>query len=152
MPSTPTPTASAQRRSAVPLTTDLAVAGAAVVCALVLWSAVAYLGGVELEVRAGDRVQQVTGLSVAVASAVAGLLGIGALRLLERRTPRALTIWTVLALVVTVISALGPLGALTASALGTLLALHAVVAAVLLVGAHRSRSAWAHLVHRPQHG
>lgn len=132
-----------QRRSRVPWTTDLATAWAAVVCALVLWVATAALGGVDLEVRTGDTLRQVGGVAVAVAAAVGGLLGIVLLRLLERTTSRALTIWTVVAVVGALVSLLGPLGATTTSAMGTLVAMHAIVAVVLLAGAHRSRAAWA---------
>lgn len=132
-----------RRGSAVPWRVDLVTAGAAAVCALVLWAAVTLLGGVDLLVRAGDgQVREVGAVAVALVAALAGLVGLGVLRLLERHSPRALRTWTWLSVVVLAVSLLGPLGATTAAGTGTLVALHAVVAAVLLVAAHRSRRAW----------
>ena len=131
------------RRSAVPLSVDLVVVGAAVVCATVLWATVALWGGVDLEVRSGGTVREIGGAAVAGVTALVAVLGMGLLRLLERRTARAPRTWTVVALAVLAVSLLGPLGATSAAATGTLLALHAVVATVLLVAAHRSRAVWA---------
>lgn len=127
------------RPASPPWSTDLVSAGAAVVCALVTWFCTAYLAGLDLAVRRGDEVQQISGLAVALTAAVVSLGGLSVLRLLERLTPRALTIWTVLAVVVTLVSFLGPFGATTTAATGTLLSLHAVVAAVVIASARASR-------------
>ncbi|XSS42869.1 DUF6069 family protein [Propionibacteriaceae bacterium Y1685] len=130
------------RRPAAPLSKDLIAVGAAVVCALVLWGTWALLGDSDLSVRNGNQTTEVGGVAVAVFTAGIGLLGVGALRLLERVTPKALTIWTILAVAITLISALGPLGATSVAAMGVLLGLHAVVAVVLIVAVHRSRRTW----------
>jgi hypothetical protein len=126
-------------RTSPPWSTDLVGAGAAVVCVLVTWLCTAYLPDLELAVRRGGEVQQIGWPEVALTAAVVALAGLAALRLLERLTPRALTAWTVLAVVVALVSFLGPLAATTTAATGTLLSMHAVVAAVVIASARASR-------------
>jgi len=129
-------------QSRVPWTSDLVVVGAATVCALVLWVTADVFGGVDLLVRSGDDVRRIGGVAVGVSAALAALVGLLVLRGLERLTRHALGVWTGLAVVVLALSVLGPLGATSTAATGTLLGLHAVVAAVVLVSAHRSRRAY----------
>ncbi|WP_109472790.1 DUF6069 family protein [Ornithinimicrobium cavernae] len=127
------------QEGAVPWSSDLVAVGAAMICALVMWLCVALWGGVELDVVTGGDVRRVGGVTVVTTAALAGLAGVGLLRTLERLTPRALRIWTVIAVAVALVSALGPLSARTPAATGTLLGLHAVVAVVLIVAVHRTR-------------
>lgn len=126
-------------RQSVPVLTDVVIVGAAVLCALITWFLAVWLGGVDLVVNTGAGDQQVGGVSVAVTAGVAALVGLIVLRILERITGKALPIWVVLAVVVTLVSLFGPLAATTAAAMGTLLTLHGVVAAVVIVAAIRSR-------------
>jgi len=132
------PRTSAPRRT-VTWSTDLVAMGAAVVCVLVMWLCLSVWGGVDLAVSQNGQVREIGGVAVVLSAAVAGLLGVGTLRLLERSTRHALRIWTVLAIAVTLISALGPLAATSAAATGVLLAMHAIVAVVLIVSMHRIR-------------
>lgn len=129
------------RRPARSWTNDLVIVAAAAVCALITWAFAAPLGGVDLEVVTGDEQRTVDGVAVAVVSVLAALVGILALRILERSTDRALGVWTVIAVVVALVSLLGATAAASPAAMGTLMALHGVVAAVVIVGAVRSRRA-----------
>lgn len=138
MSSTTTTTRAATRRTSPPVWLDLVAVGAATVCALVVWGT-ARLSGVDLTVRAGEQLQHVTGISVAIVAAVAAGLGLVALRAMTRLLARPMKWWTVLVIAVAVVSALGPLGATSAAAVGTLIGLHAVVAAVVLAAGWRSR-------------
>ncbi len=128
-------------KTQVPWTTDLSIVVAAMVSATVLWVSAAVLGGVDLFIQQGDDLRQVGGLSVVVTAGVAAALGALAMHGLERLVSRPVTIWTGVACTVAVLSLLGPLGATTASATGTLMALHAVVAAVVITAVRRSRRA-----------
>lgn len=134
---------SARPRTRVPWITDLSIVGAAAVCALVAWLCLAQFAGVDLEVDSGGTVREVGGLAVVATALLVSLVGIVLLRFLESRGSGGLRTWTIVALVVTMLSFLGPLGATTAAATGVLLALHAIVATVVIVGARRSRTAFA---------
>lgn len=125
----------------VPWVTDLSLALAATVCAVVLWFFSAVLGGVDLDIGSGSTTQHVSGVAVALTAAVVSLVGLLLLRFLESRLDDGLRIWTLLAAAVAVGSLLGPLGATSAAAKGTLIALHTVVAVVVIVGARRARPA-----------
>lgn len=127
------------RRSRTPWTTDLVGAGAAAICALVLWTALVPLGGLDLAVAMNDDVTYVGAPAVAIAAFVAALGGLLALRILERFTRRALAVWTVLAVVVLAVSLAGPLGAQSLPAMLGLIGLHTTVAAVVLAIGHLSR-------------
>ena len=103
------------------------------------WAAAVPLAGVDLRVELGDRAQTV-GLGAVVGTALlAGALGWALLAVLEHRTSRAATLWTRIAVVVATLSLVGPLsGGATAAATAVLLALHLVVAAVLVPLLRRS--------------
>lgn len=135
----PAPADRTTRRAGPPLSSDLVAVAAAVVCVLVMWGCLAVWGGVDLTADQGGEVVEISGVAVALSAAVAGLLGVALLRVLERVTPHALRIWTVTVAVVTLVSTLGPLSATSAAATGTLLAMHAIVAVVLVVSLHRNR-------------
>lgn len=127
------------RTRRVPWRVDLATAGAAGVCATIAWLFVAVLPGVALVVSTGTGTRTVSGVAVAVTSAVAALVGMLGLRVLERLTRRALGVWTALVVLVALLSLLGPLGAVTTVAAWALVSLHGVVTAVVLAAGHRSR-------------
>ena len=117
---------------------DLVTVAAAAICALVTWLP-ARLSGLTVTVRSGSQHQHVTGVAVVVAATLAAAAALGVLRVMERLSSRALGWWTVGVLGVLVVSSLGPLNATSAAAAGLLLGLHAVVAAVVLAAAWRSR-------------
>ncbi len=121
-----------------PWPADVGGALAAIVCALVTWGS-ARLADVDLLVERGGEVQEVGAEAVALVAGISALVGLAVLRLLERRTPRGLQLWTGLALGVALASLLGPLSATTAAGTGALLSLHGVVAAVIITSAHASR-------------
>jgi hypothetical protein len=121
-----------------PWSSDLTAVGATVICAMVLWTSTR-LADLELAVEQGGDAIAIGGWAVALTAGVSALVGLAVLRLLEQATPRALAIWTALAVVVTLLSLVGPLAATTAAARGTLISLHTVVAAVVIASAHASR-------------
>jgi len=111
----------------------MGVAGA-VLAALAVWAIAVPLLGTDLLIRFGSGAAQGVGLGYVVgASLVASLAGWGLLALMERRTARALTIWTGVAVVVLVVSLTLPLTAgTTTSARAALALMHVAVAAVLI--------------------
>lgn len=121
---------------------DLVIVAAAVVCAMITWLLTARLGGIALAVtlRHGT-VQTVSGGDVALMAAVAAIIGLLVLRGLEWVSALGLRIWTIGAVVLAAVSLLGTLGAGSAAATGALMALHGVVAAVVIVGGHRAHRA-----------
>lgn len=129
---------SAVRRE-VPRSTDLIIAAAALVCTMVMWWCSVPLGGVDLAVENDNEVRHISGVAVALSAGGAAVLGLIALRGLERLTSKALLIWTSVAVVAVALSALGPISATSPEVAGTLLGLHAVVAVVVIAGAWRSR-------------
>ncbi len=137
--SSTTKTAGPAARSGVPWTTDLAITAAAVICAMVMWLSTVHLGALDPVVVIGDEARHISGAAVAVSAAVAAIAGLIVLRGLERFSSRALNAWTVISVAVAAISALGPLSATSTEARGALLGWHGVVAAVVIVGARRSR-------------
>jgi hypothetical protein len=108
---------------------------AAAICATTTWFAVHVVDGVDLTVGSGQRIDA---LAVALTAVVAAGAGWLALALVERRSARPRRTWTILAIAVFVVSLLGPLGGTTAAAKGGLLALHSVVAAVVILGLGRT--------------
>jgi hypothetical protein len=117
----------------------LCIAGGAAAAAIA-WAIEVPLLGVRLSVRFGAmHPQTVAAGQVIAAAAVAGLIGWLLLALLERRTPRARTVWTVTALLVLALSLLLPLTAgTTAAAVTGLIVLHLTVGAVVIPGLART--------------
>ena len=113
------------------------IAGAA--AATAIW-ALATLFGAQLLVRFGSGAPQAVGLGYVLAGAlIAPLLGWALLAFLERRTLRAGTVWTRIALVVLVVSFTLPLAAgITASTRATLMLMHVAVGSVVIAGLRRS--------------
>ncbi|WP_232660827.1 DUF6069 family protein [Pseudonocardia sp. TRM90224] len=115
----------------------LAVAGATV-AAVVVWG-IAVLVGVDPQVTMAGAPMQIGVVAVILNALVPSLLGWALLAILERRTQRARTIWTAVALVVTLLSLAGPLtSAADPGSMTTLIVLHLVVAAVLVPALRRS--------------
>ncbi|SDO07746.1 DUF6069 family protein [Geodermatophilus sp. DSM 45219] len=125
------PTLRSRGRVVVP-PAALAVAAAAG-AAVLAWAVAVPLLGVDLRVGTEGAPRTVGIGSVVAAAAVAGLLGWALLAILVRSVPRAGTVWRAAAVVVLLLSLGGPvaMGVGTASVV-VLLALHAVVAAVLV--------------------
>lgn len=114
---------------------------AAAVAAVLAWLIAVPIVGIDLLVRPGGGAAQQVGLgSVVAVSLLASLLGWGLLALLERLVSRrALTAWTVVAVVVLMLSLSGPLTAATNAAVAIALVLmHLVVGAVLIMGLRRT--------------
>jgi len=114
---------------------------AAVVAAVLAWLVAVPIVGIDLLVRPGGGAAQQVGLgSVVTVSLLASLLGWGLLALLERLVPRrAMTAWTVVAVVVLMLSLTGPLTAAANAAVAIALVLmHLVVGAVLIMDLRRT--------------
>lgn len=113
----------------------LSIAGAAA-AAVAVWAVAVLALGVHLTIRFGDGAPQTVAVGFVVgASLVGGALGWGLLAFLERRTARALTIWTVAAIAVLLVSMSLPLVAgTTVSTKVTLVLMHVAVGLVLIPG------------------
>lgn len=108
-----------------------AAVGATVLAAGAVWVLAVPLLGVDLFVPAAG--SAVGPGAVVLTALLAALLGWALLHLLERHTPRARRIWTVSAGVIALLSLAGPLtSGASAAATATLVAMHVVVAAVLI--------------------
>jgi hypothetical protein len=117
----------------------------AVLAALVVWGVAVPVLGVDLAVRTtpgGSSTQTIGAASVLTVSLLASLLGWGLLALLERRTQRGGTFWTIIASIVLLLSLAGPLtSAVTTAAAVVLVLLHLSVAAVLISTLRRTATA-----------
>ena len=117
---------------------------AAVLAALVVWAVAVPLLGVQLTVRttpSSSSMQTIGAGFVLAVSLLASLLGWGLLAVLERRTQRAGTVWTVAAGVVLLLSLAGPLtAAVTTGGKVSLVLSHLSVAAVLIPLLRRTAS------------
>lgn len=119
----------------------LGVAGA-VLAAVAVWAIAVPLLGAHLTIRFGTGAAQDVGIGYVVgASLVASLAAWGLLALLERRTARARSVWTGVAVVVLVVSLSLPLTAGTTTSATTALALMHVAVAAVLIPTLRRRSA-----------
>ena len=118
----------------------VAAGGAA---ALVAWTLIEPVLGVELRAPAFGGAESTSDIGprqVLITSVIAGLAGWAILELLERLTARAARIWAAIAIVALLLSLGGPLlgsGVSGGNRLG-LVALHLVVAAVLIPALYRS--------------
>jgi hypothetical protein len=107
----------------------------AVAATLVLWVVEVPLLGIDLHARPtpGAHAELVGPPAIIFFTLVAGLVAWGLLALLERFTPQAAKVWTVVAVVVLLASLAGPLGgAVTATAAVGLACMHLAAAAVLI--------------------
>lgn len=135
-PALPVEPASAPRR--VPGRSRLAVVGVAALAALADWAILAPLAGLTLEARQAGT-QHIGAITVVVATIFVAFAGWALLSILERRTPRAQNLWTVVATIVCVTSLGSPLtnGIGTGAKLG-LASLHLVVGAIVILGLRRT--------------
>jgi len=131
------PAASAASRR-VPGRSRLAVVGVAALAALADWAILGPLAGISLEARQGGT-QHIGAAAVVVSTVFVALAGWALLAILERRTPRARNIWTVVAAIVCTTSLGSPLtnGIGLGAKLG-LASLHLVVGAVVILGLRRT--------------
>jgi hypothetical protein len=121
------------------LAADGTVALVAMLAASVAW-ACANAAGMDLEVHSGSGTNEITIVPVIVTPMLATVVGVGLLRLLERRTTRALRVWTIVAVAVWALSFLGPISA-TAPGTGFVLAgIHLLVGAVIVFGVRRTHA------------
>jgi Family of unknown function (DUF6069) len=119
----------------------LGVAGA-VIAAVAVWAVAVPLLGLHLMIRFGNAAPASVGIGFVVgASLIGSLLGWGLLAILERRTVRARTIWTVVAMTVLLVSLSLPLIAGTTVPTKIALAMMHVAIAAVLIPALRGRSA-----------
>jgi hypothetical protein len=127
------------RPARVPDRSRLLVVGIAASAALADWAILAPLAGITLDARQGGTTQHVGPIAIAVSTVLVALAGWGLLAILERRTPRAQNIWTVIAAIVCTTSLFSPLdsGIGLGAKLG-LASLHLVVGAVVILGLRRT--------------
>src|ERR1700709_2304148 len=90
---------------------DRPLAVATAVAAAMDWVMATQVAGVDLVIGSGSGAQHIGVGSVIVTAGVVPLAASGLLRVLEARTSRGRTIWTVIAVVVGLLSLAGPLGA-----------------------------------------
>jgi hypothetical protein len=116
---------------------------AATLAAVAVWTLASPVLGAQLIVRFGTGTPQTIGVGlVAGASLIASLLAWSLLVMLERRTSRARTIWTGVAITVLLVSFSLPASAgTTLSTKAALAAMHIAVAAVLIPTLRRSAAA-----------
>lgn len=109
-----------------------AVAGG--LAAVAVWLIEVPLLGVDLSIRFGSGHAQTVGIGPIIGvSLVASLAGWLLLAVLDRRTPRARTVWTTAVIVLLAVSLALPLSAATtAAATAGLIVMHLVVAAVVI--------------------
>jgi Family of unknown function (DUF6069) len=118
----------------------LSVAGA-VIAALAVWVIAVPMLGAHLTIRFGSGAPQTIGIAlIAGASLLGSLGGWGLLALLERRTARARTIWTGVAVIVVLASLSLPLTAATTTSAKVALGLTHVAVAAMLIPALRLTS------------
>jgi hypothetical protein len=116
----------------------LAVVGITVAAALAWWAILAHAFGITLDAQQGSLMHIGAG-QVFFASAVLAFLGWGLLAILERRTPNARTVWTVVATIVCLTSLGSPLsGGIGVGAKLGLASLHLVVGAIVILGLRRT--------------
>jgi peptidoglycan/LPS O-acetylase OafA/YrhL len=110
--------------------------GGAIVAAVAVWVVAVPLLGLHLIIRFGSGAPQTIAVGFVVgATLIASLAAWGLLALLERRTARARSIWTIVAVAVLIVSLALPFSAGTTTTSKVVLALmHVAVAAVLIPG------------------
>lgn len=117
---------------------DLTVVAVATLTAVATWAFGTASGDGEIAVRAGSGVRTIGIGSVAAAAALSAALGAGLLRVMVARLRRGRSWWTFAACAALLASLLGPLGATEFADGMTLLSLHTVVGAAVIVGLRRA--------------
>ncbi len=101
---------------------------------MAVWVVAVPLLGVHVLVRFGSGASETVGVDYVIgATLIASLAGWGLLAMLERRTSRARSIWTIVAIVVLLVSLSLPLTFATTTASKIVLALMHVAAAAVLI-------------------
>jgi hypothetical protein len=140
MASTTTGTFASPRTAPLLRTSALGVVGA-VIAAVAVWVIEVPLLGLHLDIRFGTGAAQTIAVGFVIgATLFASLLGWALLAILERRTPRARTIWTAIAVVVLVASLSLPLYAGIAGSTKVALAVMHLAAAAVLIPTLRAAS------------
>ncbi|MEV0916194.1 DUF6069 family protein [Streptomyces sp. NPDC049967] len=114
---------------------------AATVAAVIVWLIAHSALDIDLKTKAqGGGDPQEVGLAMVIgATILIGLVAWGVVALLDRKSPKARTRWTVIASIVFVVSLLGPFGSGEGgSTKAALLCMHLVVALVLIPGYART--------------
>lgn len=138
-PCAPAGDGAAQTRP-VPWRTVGVIAAASALCATLTWTVIGPpLGGVDMTVHDQVGTRDVGVLAVIVSSLLVAFVGGALLRWWQPRTPTGTRRWTIAALTVAVLSMVGPTSADTLQDGMALVSLHAVVAAIVIVGLTRSR-------------
>lgn len=107
---------------------------AAAAAALIFWTVVDPIGGLDLTVGKPGATTHVGAVSVVVAALVSGLAGWALLAIFERTSSRPAQIWTITATVVFLLSlAIGPVSGTDGGDKLALAGLHLIVAAVVIV-------------------
>ncbi|TDU83534.1 hypothetical protein EV138_5998 [Kribbella voronezhensis] len=132
------PAAGASRPRRVEGRRRLDVVGLAVGVALIWWAVLSQAAGIDLQAKQGS-VTHINGVSVFVATLVTSLAGWGLLAVLERRTPNARNVWTLVATIFCLTSLGSPLlNGIGMDAKLALASLHLVVGAVVILGLRRT--------------
>lgn len=113
---------------------------AATLAALAVWVIGMMAGVGDVVVDTGTAMQQVTIVSVGVATLVVGFAGWGVRALIGKVTgsaARARVVWSVLSALVLLVSLVAVMGATTTGALVVLIAEHLIVGVILMLGLRR---------------
>jgi hypothetical protein len=100
--------------------------------ALLIW--LVAVPAVGLDLTAGADARPITAITVVVVATVAGLAATGLAMLLSRRTSRPRRSWLIVAGAVLLLSLTGPLSATSAGVGVTLVAMHLLVGAIVIIG------------------
>ncbi len=112
--------------------------GVAVGVALIWWAILSQAAGIDLQARQGS-VMHINGVSVFVATLATSLAGWGLLAVLERRTPNARNVWTLVATIFCITSLGSPLlNGIGVDAKLALASLHLVVGTIVILGLRRT--------------
>lgn len=115
---------------------------AAMLAAVLVWTLIVPVFGVDLVVSTVGGTMRVTAVAVAGTALLAGAAGWALLAVLEHLTRSALPAWTIVAVAVLVISFAGPLASGNSVATASLIVLHLVVGSVVVLGLRRSARRW----------
>lgn len=137
-PSLPSPSRSVPGPRRRPGRSRLAVVGVAAAAALADWAILVPLAGLTLTARQGGT-QHIGAAAVLISTVFVSFAGWALLAILERRTPRARDIWTIIATIVCITSVGSPLtNSIGIGAKLGLASLHLVVGAVVVLGLRRT--------------
>jgi len=127
-----TPTVATSTDATGRLKRRLGIVGAAILAGLATWA----IASLATDIRVDNRgtIAQIGPAAVIFAATAAALAGWAALAVFERLTPRARTVWTVLAVIVLVVSLGGAFTGVDGASVAALAALHLTVGGVVIAG------------------